>query len=207
MQEYWSGLPFPSPVDHILSEISTMTCLSWVALQGVAHSFYELDKAVVHVIRLLSFLWMWFSLPALWWRRIRGFWKLPDGRDWLKGKLGLVLMEGAMLSKSLIQFSVDGWRYVPSLLFTWGQTLAEVIKIMVNSFRRFHACTATLSAHKPAAGHHRPMPSLETPEYSRASLGQSLVRSLLLSPGAWCIRGALGALQESISQSCVRHVY
>ena len=26
-QEYWSGLPFPSPVDHILSELSTMTCL------------------------------------------------------------------------------------------------------------------------------------------------------------------------------------
>jgi len=34
-----------------------------------------------------------------------------------KGKLGLVLMGGAMLSKSLIQFSVDGRGYVPSLLF------------------------------------------------------------------------------------------
>ena len=30
---------------------------SWVALQGTAHSFIELDKAVVHVIRLVSFLW------------------------------------------------------------------------------------------------------------------------------------------------------
>ena len=29
-----------------------------------------------------------------------------------------------MLSKSLIQFSVDGWSCVPSLLFTWGQTKA-----------------------------------------------------------------------------------
>ena len=29
----------------------------------------------------------------------------------------LVLMGGAMLSKSLIQFSVDGWSCVPSLLF------------------------------------------------------------------------------------------
>ena len=28
-----------------------------------------------------------------------------------------------MLSKSLIQFSVDGWSCVPSLLFTWGQTV------------------------------------------------------------------------------------
>ena len=33
-----------------------MTRLSWVALHGVAHSFIELDKAVVHVISLVSFL-------------------------------------------------------------------------------------------------------------------------------------------------------
>ena len=50
-EEYWSGLPFPSPVDHGLSELSTMTCPSWVALHGMAHSFTELDKAVVHVTR------------------------------------------------------------------------------------------------------------------------------------------------------------
>ena len=42
-------------------------------------------------------------------------WKLPDGRDGLRGKLGLVLMGGAMLSKSLIQFFVDGPGCVPSL--------------------------------------------------------------------------------------------
>ena len=48
--------PFPSPVDHILSELPTMTSLSWVALHGMAHSFIELDKAVVHVISLISFL-------------------------------------------------------------------------------------------------------------------------------------------------------
>ena len=35
--------------------------------------------------------------------------------DW--GKLDLVLMGGAMLSKSLIQFSVEGQGSVPSLLF------------------------------------------------------------------------------------------
>ena len=60
-QEYWNGLPFPSPVDHIFSELSTMTHPSW-ALHGMAHSFTELDKAVVHVIRLVSFLWWWFSV-------------------------------------------------------------------------------------------------------------------------------------------------
>ena len=32
--------------------------------------------------------------------------------------MGLVLMDReALSSKSLVQFSVDGWRYVPSLLF------------------------------------------------------------------------------------------
>ena len=60
-QEYWSGLPFPSPVDHVLSEISTMTHLSWVALHGMAHRFIELDMAVIHVISLVSCLWLWFS--------------------------------------------------------------------------------------------------------------------------------------------------
>ena len=34
-----------------------------------------------------------------------------------KGKLGLILMGRAILSKSLIQFSVDGWGCVASLLF------------------------------------------------------------------------------------------
>ena len=62
-QECWSGFPFPSLADHILSELSTMTCLSWVALHGgMAHSFLELDKAVVHVIRLVSFLCLWLSV-------------------------------------------------------------------------------------------------------------------------------------------------
>ena len=32
-------------------------------------------------------------------------------------------MDRAILSKSLIQFSVDGWSCVPFLLFTWGQTM------------------------------------------------------------------------------------
>ena len=60
-QEYWSGLSFPSPVDHVLSELSTMTHPFWVALHSMGHSFIELDKAVVRVIRLVIFLWLWFS--------------------------------------------------------------------------------------------------------------------------------------------------
>ena len=39
--------------NHILSKLSTMTQPSWVALHGMAHSFIELDKAVIHVTSLL----------------------------------------------------------------------------------------------------------------------------------------------------------
>ena len=213
-----------------------------------------------------------FSPSSLWWRRVRGLWKLPDGRDWLRGKLGLVLMEGAILSKSLIQFSVDGWSCVPFLLFTWGQTMVcfpcdsagkvsacnagdlgsilqlgrypgerkgyplqysglensmeytvhgvakgqtwlsdfhitsnygILMKIMATSFKRSHACTATLSAPSLAAGHRWPMPLPETPGHLEASLGQSIVGSLLLPPGSWCAQGSVCAHQEFISQSCV----
>ena len=55
-QECRNDLPLPSPVDHILSELFTMTRPSWVALNGMAHTFIELDEAVVHVISLISFL-------------------------------------------------------------------------------------------------------------------------------------------------------
>ena len=60
-QECWGGLPIPSPVDHVLSEFSTMTRPSWVTLHSMPHSFTELDKAVVSVIKLASCLWLWFQ--------------------------------------------------------------------------------------------------------------------------------------------------
>ena len=41
-----------SPVDHVLSELSTTILPSWMALHSMAHSFVELDKAVVDVISL-----------------------------------------------------------------------------------------------------------------------------------------------------------
>ena len=65
-QKYWNDFPFPSPVDHVLSELFIMTCQSWVALYGMALSFIELDKSVVHVISLISFLCLWFPfcLPS-----------------------------------------------------------------------------------------------------------------------------------------------
>ena len=63
-QEYSSGLPFLSPVDHILSDLSPWpACLGWPNMASL--SFIELDKSVVRVIRLTSFLWLWFvCLPS-----------------------------------------------------------------------------------------------------------------------------------------------
>ena len=64
----WFAIPlsFPSPLDHVLSERSTMTHLSWVPLHGMAHSFIDLNKAVIHVISLVNFMLLWFlfCLPS-----------------------------------------------------------------------------------------------------------------------------------------------
>ena len=67
--------------------------------------------------------------------------------------------------------------------------MVEVVKIMATSFKRSHAGISALSASNPAAGCHRPAALSETPGHSQAGLGQSLVRSLLLSPGSWCAQG------------------
>ena len=65
-QEYWSGLPFPSAVDHILSDLSTMTRPSWVSPRAWL-GFIELDKAVVLVwLDWLVFCEYGVSVSALW---------------------------------------------------------------------------------------------------------------------------------------------
>ena len=54
-----------------------------------------------------------------------------------------------------------------------------LMKMMVTSFKRSHACTAARSASNPAAGHRQPTPPPETSGHLQASLGQSLVWSLV----------------------------
>ena len=58
-QEYWSGLPFSSPVAHILPDLSTMTWPSWVAPHGMAWCYWVRHDCGP-VISLASFLWLWF---------------------------------------------------------------------------------------------------------------------------------------------------
>ena len=47
-QGFGSDLPFPPPVDYVLSELFTRTRPSWVALNSTAHSFIELCKPLLH---------------------------------------------------------------------------------------------------------------------------------------------------------------
>ena len=83
---------------------------------------------------------------------------------------------------------------------TWGQTMMEVMKIMAISFKKYHAHIAVLSAPDSATGHRWPTPLLETPGHSWASLDQSLVESVLPSPGSWCTQGFFFCpLQRSVS--------
>ena len=71
---------------------------------------------------------------ASWWERLIERETGPRSDGW------------AIFSKSLIQFSFDEWSCVPSLLLTWGQTMMEVMKIIMTSFKRSHSLAAALSA-------------------------------------------------------------
>ena len=107
-----------------------------------------------------------------------------------------------MLSKSLIQFSVDGRGCVSSPLFDPRPNYGGNNEDNGTALRRSHGGTAALSAptlQQPPS----PTPPPETPGHSRASLGQSLVGSLLFSPGSWCAQGSVGALKSLFPQSCV----
>ena len=96
-----------------------------------------------------------------------------------------------MLSKPLIQFSIEGKVCAPSLLFDLRPNSGGGDEDNGHLLQKAHACTATLSAPSPEAGHHRPTPLLDTPGHSQASLGQSLVGSLLLSPLSWCAQSSV----------------
>ena len=96
-----------------------------------------------------------------------------------------------------INFLLVGEAVFPPCCLAWGQTMLGVMAGMVASFRRACARTVVFSAPDPEAGHCRPLPLPETPGRSQASLAQSLVGTLLLSPGSWCTQGFVCALQES----------
>ena len=71
--------------------------------------------------------------------------------------------------------------------------------IMALGFKRADACIMEFSTPNPTAGHCQPMPLPGTSEHSQASLAESLVGTLPLSPGSWCAQSFVCALQESVS--------
>ena len=73
-----------------------------------------------------------------------------------------------MLSKSLTQFSVDGRGCVSSLLFDLRPNYGGGNEDNGDLLQRSHACTATLSAPEPAAGHCQPTHPVVTPGHSQA---------------------------------------
>ena len=108
-----------------------------------------------------------------------------------------------MLRKSLIQFSVDGWGCVPSLLFDLRPNYGGGNEDNGDLLQKVPCTHCRTQCPQPCS---RPPPthaSTETLGHSRASLSQSLMGSLLLSPGSWCTQGSVCALQESVSHSCV----
>ena len=67
--------------------------------------------------------------------------------------------------------------------------------------------TDAVSVPHPSGGRCRHMHLPETPEHTQASLAQSFVESLLLSPGSCCAQGFVCALQESVSPVLWRFCY
>ena len=78
-------------------------------------------------------------------------------------------MDSAMLSKSLIQFSVDGWGYVSSLLFdlrpNYGGGNEDNSDLLQKA-----PCIHMLSAPNLAAGHCQPMPLNYTSPFAMTRL-------------------------------------
>ena len=74
--------------------------------------------------------------------RLRGLSKLPDGRDWWREKLVLLLVGRAMLSKTLIHIFVDGWGSAPPVsCLVWGNpalgSVSSMVGLMVTSKRAY----------------------------------------------------------------------
>ena len=111
-QEYWSGLPFPSPVDHILSELFTMT-----VLDCMVHSSIELDKAWFIWWDWLVFCDCGFQSVCPLIEKDKRFMEDSWSERLTEGELDLLLLGVAVFSESLIQFSAVRWGCVPCLLF------------------------------------------------------------------------------------------
>ena len=78
--------------------------------------------------------------------------QLPVGMNWLWGKLGLALVGGAMLSKSLIQSPAEELGYAPSQLVVWPEQSSPGVGLLVTSKRTWaNTCIPGLRLPVPLA--------------------------------------------------------
>ena len=124
----------------------------------------------------------------------------PDGRDWLGGKLGLVLMGGVMFNKSLIQLSIEGWGCVPSLLFDLSPNYGGGDEDNGKLLQKVSCMPCCTQRPHPEACHRWPTPQPETPGHSQ-QVWVSLLwghSSFLLSPGVhkfvWALWASLAGM-------------
>ena len=115
-QVYWSSLPFPPLKDHVLSEFSAMTHLSWVALHGLAHSFIVLCKPFCHN-KFMKYPcrnhWSIDAFELLCWKRLL---KVPwtarrSNQSILKETNPEYLLEGLMLKLKFQYFGHLMWTH------------------------------------------------------------------------------------------------
>ena len=112
-------------------------------------------------------------------------------------------MGRAILSKSLIQFSVNGWGCVPFLLFDLRPNYGggnEGNSDLLQKVPSMHCCT---QCPQPCSRPLRTHASLSVGDFltlmgKSGSVSWYLVGSLLLSPGYWCAQGFVCALQDSV---------
>ena len=145
---------------------------------------------------------------------LRGLCKLPEGRDWHWEKLGLTLVGRALLSKALIQLSVDGWVALPVNCLAWGDpalgSTGTIVGLMVASKRAntkgvlpgLLLLVALLLWWAPAdrCFHRRSSNTINFFFLIKSPMG-----SLLLSSGFWCEQDFVCVLQDQslcLFQSC-----
>ena len=104
-----------------------------------------------------------------------------------------------MLSKSLIQFSLHGQSCDPFFLFDLRPNYGGGNEDNGDLLQKVPHMYCCIQCPRHYSRTPPPTPLSETSGHSRASLGQSLVGSLLLSPGSWCAQGFVCVLQESVS--------
>ena len=101
-----------------------------------------------------------------------------------------------MLSKYLIQFSVDGWGCVPSLFFDLRPNYCGGNEDNGDLLQKVPCTHCYTQCPQPCS--RPPLTHASARGHSQAIMGQSLVGSLLLFPGSWCTQGFVCALQESV---------